>query len=144
MFTLHTAIRVIDLYLETDDVVEMDSGIGGFGLRSASNSGHTVGKGKATNLYREVLDEYLDINWNEVNDEPNDAGEDEEAYSFTESNDEEWVGEKDVGGGRENSSDGEFIIMEENEDDGDEGLSDCQSDDEPDPYSSGEEQDVEC
>ncbi|GFS38210.1 hypothetical protein Acr_00g0056250 [Actinidia rufa] len=35
-------------------------------------------KGKAPNLYREVLDEYFDINWNEVNDEPNDSGEGEE------------------------------------------------------------------
>ena len=33
--------------------------------------------------------------------------------------------------------------MEVNEDDGDEGLSDYQSGDELDPYSSGEEQDVE-
>ena len=88
MFILHNALRVIDLYLETDDVVAMDSGIGGYGLGSTSSSGHTVGKGKAPDLYREVLDEYLDINWNEVYDEPNDAGEGEEAYSLTESEDE--------------------------------------------------------
>ncbi|GFS43557.1 hypothetical protein Acr_00g0085760 [Actinidia rufa] len=82
-------------------------GIGGSGSGSAFGSGHTVGKGKAPNLYREVLDEYLDINWNKVNDEPNDASEGEEAYSLTESNDEEWVSGKDAGGGSESSSDGE-------------------------------------
>ena len=78
---------------------------------------------------------------NEVNDEPNDAGEGDEAYNLTKY--EEWVGEKDAGGESESSSDGEFIIMGANEDDRDEGLSDYQSGDEPDPYSSGEEQDVE-
>ncbi|CAL5412827.1 unnamed protein product [Camellia sinensis] len=144
MFGLYVGIKEIPIYF---DVAHSSAPMGfeethetNMHLQHGSNSRSAMGfrsrPSMVNDLFRD-LDDYSDVDWNELGDDNNidcEDGEEDEAYMVSDSNeeDEEWNGEE--------------VEEEIHEDDGNRsnlgGLSDYESNDDEGNYSS-DEQDVQ-